>query len=54
MNKRFILNFTPTGMIPTREMTPKVPLQPAEIVSEVLEAAEMGANMESSLQSSVI
>ena len=45
MNKRFILNFTPTGMIPTREMTPRVPLQPAEIASEVLEAAEMGANM---------
>ena len=45
MNKKFILNFTPTGMIPTREMTPRVPLQPAEIASEVLEAAEMGANM---------
>ena len=23
MNKHFILNFTPTGMIPTKEMTPK-------------------------------
>lgn len=45
MNKNFILNFTPTGMIPTKEMTPWVPVTPAEIVAEVLEAAELGANM---------
>jgi 3-keto-5-aminohexanoate cleavage enzyme len=32
-------------MIPTKEMTPKVPIQPGEIVTDVLEAAEMGANM---------
>ena len=45
MNKNFILNFTPTGMIPTKEMTPKVPVQPAEIIEQVLEAADLGANM---------
>lgn len=45
MNKSFILNFTPTGMIPTKKMTPKVPIQPAEIVEDVLEAADLGANM---------
>ena len=44
-NKKFILNFTPTGIIPTKEMTPKAPVRPEEIVADVLEAAEMGANM---------
>ena len=45
MNKKFILNFTPTGMIPTKEMTPNVPVQPSEIIEQVLEAADLGANM---------
>ncbi len=45
MNKNFILNFTPTGMIPTKAMTPKVPIQVSEIVEQVLEAADLGANM---------
>jgi uncharacterized protein (DUF849 family) len=35
MDKHFILNFTPTGMIPTKRMTPHVPVQPAEIVSQI-------------------
>ncbi len=42
---KFILNFTPTGMIPTRDMTPHVPIAPAEIVEQVCAAAELGANM---------
>jgi len=45
MDKNFILNFTPTGMIPTKEMTPKVPIQVPEIIEQVLEAADLGANM---------
>jgi len=45
MVSNFILNFTPTGMIPTREMTPHVPLAPHEIVQQVLEAVDLGANM---------
>jgi 3-keto-5-aminohexanoate cleavage enzyme len=45
MNNKFILNFTPTGMIPTKEMTPHVPTTPEEIIAQVLEAAELGANM---------
>ena len=45
MGKRLILNFTPTGMIPTKEMTPKVPIQPREIIEQVLEASELGVNM---------
>jgi uncharacterized protein (DUF849 family) len=27
-NKKFILNFSPTGMIPTKAMTPHVPVTP--------------------------
>mgnify|MGYP001587815974 FL=1 len=45
MNRNFILNFTPTGMIPTKKMTPKVPTQVPEIIEQVLEAAKLGANM---------
>ena len=37
-----IINFTPTGMIPTKEMTPHVPVSADEIVEQVLKAAEIG------------
>ena len=37
-----ILNFAPTGIVPTRAMSACVPLQPAEIVKDVLAAAEAG------------
>jgi 3-keto-5-aminohexanoate cleavage enzyme len=43
--REFILNFTPTGMIPTRAMTPHVPITPAEIIAEVAESVTLGANM---------
>ncbi len=36
------INFAPTGMVPTREMTPHVPVTPAEIVDDVRTAHEMG------------
>jgi uncharacterized protein (DUF849 family) len=45
MKNKFIFNFTPTGMIPTKEMTEYVPVRPDEIVRQVLEAAEAGVNM---------
>jgi len=45
LDKKFILNFTPNGLIPTKEMTPKVPNKPEEIIEQVLEASELGANM---------
>ena len=45
MNKKFILNFTPTGMIPTKEMTKHVPIEPNEIAEQVLEVVELGVNM---------
>ncbi len=35
---KFILNFCPTGMIPTKAMTPYVPVTPFEIVREVVES----------------
>ncbi len=45
MKDKFILNFTPTGMIPTKEMTSNVPLTPEEIVEQVHEVADLGVNM---------
>lgn len=43
--KRFVFNFTPTGMIPTKEMTPHVPVSPQEIIDETVLAAELGVNI---------
>jgi 3-keto-5-aminohexanoate cleavage enzyme len=40
-----ILNFTPTGMIPTKEMTPHVPVSVSEIIESVHEASELGITM---------
>ena len=37
-----IINFTPTGMIPTKEMTSHVPITPNEIIENVHEAVEIG------------
>lgn len=45
MNNNFILNFTPTGMIPTKEMTEHVPLSVEEIVEDVHRANEIGITM---------
>lgn len=40
-----IVNFTPTGMIPTKEMTSHVPVSPSEIAEDVHEACEIGITM---------
>lgn len=45
MSKHLIINFTPTGMIPTKEMTPHVPVQVNEIVEDVHQAWETGITM---------
>ncbi|HEV2084617.1 MAG TPA: 3-keto-5-aminohexanoate cleavage protein [Gemmatimonadales bacterium] len=37
-----IVNFCPTGMIPTKQMTPHVPIAPAEVVEEACGALERG------------
>lgn len=45
MPDKLIVNFAPTGMIPTREMTPYVPISVSEIVEDVHEACELGISM---------
>ena len=40
-----VINLAPTGMVPTREMSANVPLQPKEIISAVLDAADTGITM---------
>lgn len=45
MSSDYILNFTPTGMIPTKDMTPHVPLSVSEIVEDVHKAFEIGITM---------
>ena len=45
MSEKFILNFTPTGMIPTKEMTSFVPVSVSEIVEDVHRATEIGITM---------
>jgi uncharacterized protein (DUF849 family) len=44
-NHGVIINFTPTGMIPTKEMTPHVPVSPQEIIKDVLEARKYGVSI---------
>ena len=40
-----IINLTPTGMIPTKKMTPHVPVSVSEIIENVHEANELGITM---------
>lgn len=37
-----IVNFCPTGMIPTKSMTPHVPITPAEVIDDACRALELG------------
>jgi 3-keto-5-aminohexanoate cleavage enzyme len=45
MQEKLIINFTPTGMIPTKEMTPHVPVSVSEIVEDVHRVSELGITM---------
>jgi 3-keto-5-aminohexanoate cleavage enzyme len=45
LNSKYVLNFAPTGMIPTKEMCPHVPLTPQEIVKDIFSVLELGVNM---------
>ena len=45
MSEKLVINFTPTGMIPTKKMTPHVPISVNEIVEDVHEAWEIGISM---------
>ena len=40
-----IINFCPTGMIPTKDMTPYVPITPEEIARDVKRAMDIGITM---------
>jgi len=42
MTKKLIIDFTPTGMIPTKKLTPHVPVSVPEIVEDVHHACEVG------------
>jgi 3-keto-5-aminohexanoate cleavage enzyme len=41
-NLKLIINLAPTGMIPTKEMTPHVPVTAEEIIEDVHQAVEVG------------
>jgi len=45
MSDELIINFTPTGMIPTKESTPHVPITVSEVVEDVHQAQELGITM---------
>lgn len=40
-----ILNLAPTGMIPTKEMTPHVPVSVNEVIEDIHQASEFGITM---------
>ena len=45
LDNKLIINFTPTGMIPTKDMTPHVPVTANEIIEDVHKASEIGITM---------
>ena len=36
MNEKVLINFCPTGMVPTKDLTPFVPITPSEIVEQTI------------------
>jgi 3-keto-5-aminohexanoate cleavage enzyme len=40
-----IINFTPTGIIPSKSTTPYIPISPHEIIEQVHEASELGITL---------
>ena len=45
MLDKVVINFTPTGMIPTKQMTPHVPVSVSEIIEDVHLASELGITL---------
>lgn len=45
MMRSYIINFTPNGMVPTKDDSSHVPVSPSEIVDEVLEARKYGISI---------
>lgn len=42
---KLLLNLAPTGMVPTKQMSPCVPISPEEIIADAVAAAAMGVNI---------
>ncbi len=42
MEKKIVLNFCPTGMVPQKQNTPHIPISPQEIIEQTHEAYEIG------------
>jgi 3-keto-5-aminohexanoate cleavage enzyme len=42
MDENLIIDFTPTGMIPTKSLTPYVPITASEIIEDIHVASELG------------
>jgi 3-keto-5-aminohexanoate cleavage enzyme len=42
MEDNLIIDFTPTGMIPTKSLTPFIPVKPSEIIEDIHLAWELG------------
>jgi uncharacterized protein (DUF849 family) len=42
MKESLIIDFTPTGMIPTKDLTPHVPISASEIIEDIHAAADLG------------
>jgi len=45
IHNKLIINFTPTGMIPTKAMTPHVPISVNEVIEDVHRAWDAGITM---------
>lgn len=45
MNNKLIINFTPTGMIPTKSMNHHVPTEVNEIIEDTISANELGITL---------
>jgi len=45
IKEKIVINFTPTGMLPTKKDTPYVPISPEEIVEDVRRAYLLGITM---------
>lgn len=43
--QKLIINLAPTGMIPTKEMTPHVSITPKEIIKDVKKCSKLGISM---------
>jgi uncharacterized protein (DUF849 family) len=44
-SESLILNLAPTGLVPTRDQTPHVPITPEQIVADVLRCVKLGVAM---------